>query len=191
MEMPFVWDEHKRLANLQKHGLDFADVIFFDWESALVTPTHSNRFKAMGYFEDGTAVVIYGLLGSEAVSIISFRPASPKEREGAIPMTAKYPAKQDFQPGHGYSKEDWDSIDSPELTDEEMARLRPARKVLPSGFFEAVNEARKARGRPPMQQTKKSVTIRLDVDLYEHYKAKGDRWQTQMNNDLRKLAGLK
>jgi len=106
-------------------------------------------------------------------------------------MTAKYPAKQDFQPGHGYSKEDWDSIDSPELTDEEMARLRPAREVLPSGFFEAVNEARKARGRPPMQQTKKSVTIRLDADLYEHYKAKGDRWQTQMNNDLRKLAGLK
>jgi uncharacterized DUF497 family protein len=75
--MPFVW--HKRLANLQKHGLDFADVIFFDWESELVTPTHSNSFKAMGYSEDGTAVVIYGLLGSEAVSIISFRPASPKE----------------------------------------------------------------------------------------------------------------
>ncbi|WP_018856675.1 BrnT family toxin [Rhizobium sp. 42MFCr.1] len=79
--MRFEWDESKRVANLHKHGLDFADVIFFDWESALVTPTHSNRFKAIGYFEDGTAVIIYGLLGSEAVSIISFRPASARERE--------------------------------------------------------------------------------------------------------------
>lgn len=79
--MRFEWDESKRVANLHKHGLDFADVIFFDWESALVTPTYSNRFKAIGYFEDGTAVIIYGLLGSEAVSIISFRPASARERE--------------------------------------------------------------------------------------------------------------
>jgi len=29
--------------------------------------------------EDGTAVVVYALLGSEAVSLISFRPASNKE----------------------------------------------------------------------------------------------------------------
>jgi len=27
-----TWDEAKRIANLQKHGLDFGDVYFFDWK---------------------------------------------------------------------------------------------------------------------------------------------------------------
>ncbi|WP_018856674.1 BrnA antitoxin family protein [Rhizobium sp. 42MFCr.1] len=103
----------------------------------------------------------------------------------------KYPVKKEFQPGNGYTKQDWDAVDSPELTNEEIAALRPARQVLPSSFFEEVDKARKARGRPPMARTKKSVTIRLDADLVEHYKARGDRWQTQINSDLRKLSGLK
>jgi uncharacterized DUF497 family protein len=37
--------------------------------------------KAVGYFEDGTAVVIFATLGTEAISIISFRPASERERK--------------------------------------------------------------------------------------------------------------
>jgi uncharacterized DUF497 family protein len=42
---------------------------------------HSSRMKAIGCFADGTAVVIFGTLGTEAISIISFRPASAKERK--------------------------------------------------------------------------------------------------------------
>jgi hypothetical protein len=79
--MKIVWDESKRLSNLDKHGLDFADIYDFEWETALITTTHKDRFKAIGYFRDGTSVVIYAALGSEALSIISFRPASPKERK--------------------------------------------------------------------------------------------------------------
>jgi len=45
----------------------------------VITASHGGRFKAIGYYEDGTAVVVYALLGSEAVSLISFRPASNKE----------------------------------------------------------------------------------------------------------------
>jgi uncharacterized protein (DUF4415 family) len=37
--------------------------------------------------------------------------------------------------------------DNPELTDEQLARLRPARDVLPPEFFEAVAEHRQTRGR--------------------------------------------
>ncbi len=77
--MKIIWDEPKRLANLDKHGFDFADVVYFDWSTALVDATHSNRVKAIGYFEDGTAVVIYAMRGAEAISIVSFRPASAKE----------------------------------------------------------------------------------------------------------------
>ncbi len=78
--MKIVWDEPKRQANIAKHGMDFADVVFFGWETALIAKSHSNRMKAIGYFEDGAAVVIYAELGTEAISIISFRPANPKER---------------------------------------------------------------------------------------------------------------
>ncbi|MGI2035174.1 BrnT family toxin [Rhizobium panacihumi] len=78
--MIFVWDEVKRRANQDKHGLDFADVVWFGWETAVLEPSHSGRVKAIGYYRDGTAVVIYATLGTEAISIISFRDASPKER---------------------------------------------------------------------------------------------------------------
>jgi uncharacterized DUF497 family protein len=76
----FVWDERKRLANIEKHGLDFEDVAFFQWETAVLEKGHSGRTKAIGYFEDGTAVVIFAKLGAEAVSLVSFRPANAKEK---------------------------------------------------------------------------------------------------------------
>lgn len=75
-----IWDEHKRRENRNKHGLDFADVVSFDWAGAIYEASHSNRIKAIGYFRDGTAVVIYAELGTEAISIISFRHANKTER---------------------------------------------------------------------------------------------------------------
>ena len=84
--MQFVWDERKRLVNLEKHGFDFQDIGFFDWQNALVEPAGPDafgraRFKAIGSFRDGTAAAIFGFLGTEAISIISFRQAGPKERK--------------------------------------------------------------------------------------------------------------
>ncbi|OLP44666.1 BrnT family toxin [Rhizobium oryziradicis] len=79
--MRIIWDEPKRLANLHKHGFDFADVVHFEWETAVIDASHSKRMKAIGYYADGTAVVIFATLGTEAMSIISFRPASAKERK--------------------------------------------------------------------------------------------------------------
>lgn len=83
--MKIIWGEPKRLANIEKHGLDFADIGEFAWESALFEESLAKnfgrqRFKALGYFRDGTAAVIFATLGSEAISIISFRQASKQER---------------------------------------------------------------------------------------------------------------
>lgn len=82
----FVWDERKRLVNLDKHGLDFDDVVEFDWLGARIVNARPDsegrkRLKALGRYSDGTAVVIFALLGTEAVSIISFRHANAKERK--------------------------------------------------------------------------------------------------------------
>ncbi|MFN3077946.1 MAG: BrnT family toxin [Alphaproteobacteria bacterium] len=79
--MKIVYDPPKRLANLTKHGLDFADLengAFF--ETALVCPAKLGRFQAIGRFEDGTIAVVFAMLGSEGLSVVSMRPASKKER---------------------------------------------------------------------------------------------------------------
>ncbi len=91
--MKIVWDEPKRRANLEKHGFDFADVSELHWVNAVVEDGKPDaegrrRLKAIAYFRDGTAAVVFALLGTEAISIISFRPASDRERR-RLPWPSK------------------------------------------------------------------------------------------------------
>lgn len=76
-----LWDEPKRLANIAKHGLDFAmlDEGFFN--AAIFAPAKGGRFAAIGMLEERTITVIFLPLGHEAVSVISMRPASIWERQ--------------------------------------------------------------------------------------------------------------
>jgi len=46
--MKIVWDEPKRRLNLERHGLDFADLSFDFFSSAMVYPAKSGRFVAIG-----------------------------------------------------------------------------------------------------------------------------------------------
>lgn len=78
--MIITWDEPKRLANLDKHGMDFALLTEDFFADALIIPAREGRYKAVGMLADGTLVVIFALLGSEAISIISMRTASANER---------------------------------------------------------------------------------------------------------------
>lgn len=79
--MRIVWDETKRLANLDKHGLDFADLNETFFDNALVVPSHNKRWAAVGVSIRGVIVVVFARLGREGVSIISMRPASRSERK--------------------------------------------------------------------------------------------------------------
>lgn len=76
-----------------------------------------------------------------------------------------------------------------EWTDEDMAQARPATEVLPSNVLAAFDEARK-RGRPVAASTKVKVMLRIDPDVVEAYRNAGPGWQTRMNEDLRRAAGL-
>jgi hypothetical protein len=75
-----VWDEPKRRANLEKHGLDFADLneTFLTMRSSFRPIT---RAVAIGVSIRGVVVVVFARLGREGVSIISMRPASRNERK--------------------------------------------------------------------------------------------------------------
>lgn len=77
--MIIVWDEPKRLANIDKHGIDFADISEAFFLSAIVRPAKDGRYAAIGEL-DGVTVVIFAVLGSEAISIVSARRASRRER---------------------------------------------------------------------------------------------------------------
>lgn len=83
--MKIVWDERKRLSNLAKHGLDFEMVVDFDWDRALIGAAHRSRhghqrMKATGLLSERTVVIIFSVLGSEAISIVSVRAANSRER---------------------------------------------------------------------------------------------------------------
>jgi hypothetical protein len=79
--MKILWDEPKRLANLDKHGLDFADLNETFFDSALVLPSRHRRWIGIGKNIHGVIVVVFVALGKEAVSVISMRPASRNERK--------------------------------------------------------------------------------------------------------------
>ena len=78
--MKILWDEPKRLANLAKHGLDFADLDESFFENSLVVSGKKRRLMAIGVSISGLIVVVFVVMGAEAVSVISMRPASPRER---------------------------------------------------------------------------------------------------------------
>lgn len=65
--------------------------------------------------------------------------------------------------------------------------LRPGMKLRPvSAATLAI--VRKGRGRPPSEETKEQVTLRLDKDVIDHFKKEGPGWQTRINAFLRSAA---
>jgi uncharacterized DUF497 family protein len=81
--MKIVWDEPKRHANLSRHRMDFADLDSAFFRTAVVLPAKQGRLIAVGRLANGVITVIFILLGTEAISVISMRPASRKERKRA------------------------------------------------------------------------------------------------------------
>ena len=82
--MKIVWDEVKRHANIAKHGLDFAELTEEWFLGATIEPAQGERWKAIGEFQGRLIVlVVFRPLGSEALSVISMRPAGLDERSRA------------------------------------------------------------------------------------------------------------
>jgi uncharacterized protein (DUF4415 family) len=70
-----------------------------------------------------------------------------------------------------------------ELTADDFRHFRPTSEVLP----ELVKLWRKRGERGPQKApTKKQVTLRLDKDVVDRFRATGAGWQSRMNEALRK-----
>ncbi|AYC99889.1 BrnA antitoxin family protein [Neorhizobium sp. NCHU2750] len=79
--------------------------------------------------------------------------------------------------------------DNPPLTDAKLASMRPFREVFPEMAAE-MEKAIAARGRPKIEAPKVAVTLRLDPDVLDRFKASGKDWRSRMAEELRKAAGL-
>ncbi|MEO8667260.1 MAG: BrnT family toxin [Bauldia sp.] len=80
--MRIVWDEPKRLANIEKHGLDFAELSVEFFEAATIYPAKAGRLMALAALNGRPVIAVVFLpLGTEGISIISMRTASLKERK--------------------------------------------------------------------------------------------------------------
>ena len=88
-ELKFEWDEAKRQANIEKHGLDFVDAgVLFNSEGApfLVSldvreEYGEERWIGLGLLSNRVVVVVYTEPDENTRRIISFRKAVSYERE--------------------------------------------------------------------------------------------------------------
>ncbi|WP_299941236.1 BrnA antitoxin family protein [uncultured Nitratireductor sp.] len=99
-------------------------------------------------------------------------------------MAIEFKPQKEFKPGRGYTKKDWDEVsDNPPLTKEQMKQAKPFREAFPEQA-KAMEQEIARRGRPPLPQTKKPVTIRLNPETIEKFKATGKGWQSRISEIL-------
>jgi uncharacterized protein (DUF4415 family) len=91
------------------------------------------------------------------------------------------------------SATEWDDDDIPELTDAMMehGEIRIGNKVIRPATGVLTKDGIRPIGRPPLGDApKKQVTLRLDADLIDRFRATGKGWQSRINEALRKAVGI-
>ena len=79
--MIFAWDEPRRQSNLAKHGFDFAGLNEEFFLAARIVDAKQHRLMAIGEFNGELIIaVVFAPLGTEAISVVSMRRASGRER---------------------------------------------------------------------------------------------------------------
>ncbi len=76
--------------------------------------------------------------------------------------------------------------DNPEWTAEDFAKAVPFIEAFPA-LAEAMRK--NIAGRPKSENPKVAVSLRLDRDVVEKFRATGPGWQTRINAALRQAAG--
>jgi uncharacterized protein (DUF4415 family) len=74
------------------------------------------------------------------------------------------------------TKKDWDSVESPPLSEELLLKMKPVQASHPM-------IPKRVRG-PQKDPVKVPVSIRLGPEVVEYFKAQGKGWQTRINDIL-------
>ncbi len=75
------------------------------------------------------------------------------------------------------SQEDGDDVDSPPLTDEMMAKMRPHKELFPD-WPDRITLG------PHKEPKKVPVSIRFSPEMVEYFKSSGKGWQSRLNQAL-------
>jgi uncharacterized protein len=83
--MRFEWDEAKRLANLQKHGVDFRDAPeMFTGKMVIALDRRvdygEERYIGFGVLQGRVMAVVFSRRLPDIIRIISLRKANPREQ---------------------------------------------------------------------------------------------------------------
>ena len=82
------------------------------------------------------------------------------------------------------SQEDWDAVDSPGLTDDQLRQLKPVALTNPE-IIEAFNRGDLKRRGPQKTPTKTLISIRYSPEVLDYFRATGPGWQTKMDEALK------
>jgi uncharacterized protein (DUF4415 family) len=85
------------------------------------------------------------------------------------------------------SQNNWDAVDSPPLSDDILAAMKPARETFPDLAEESARRKRGQRG-PQKKPRKVMISLRLESSIVDAYKAAGRGYQTRMAAVLEKHA---
>jgi len=72
--------------------------------------------------------------------------------------------------------------DDYEATDAELARAVPFAEAFP----ELMDSIHRPRGRPRVENPKQAVTLRLDPETVERFRARGPDWRARMSDVLKR-----
>lgn len=101
-------------------------------------------------------------------------------------MSASKPATPTFSPD-AFGATDFAKVDAHTIAPEEYDELPELTEgdLEAADIYHGTTLIRRGRGRPPVARVKKLVTLRLDPEVVERWKASGPGWQTRMNAVLR------
>ena len=87
----YDWDETKRADNFAKHGIDFAEVLGFEWDKALIAADTRRdygelRYSAFGLIEDRLFNLVFTARAG-GIRVISLRRANRREVRSYVYQT--------------------------------------------------------------------------------------------------------
>jgi uncharacterized protein (DUF4415 family) len=100
-------------------------------------------------------------------------------------MTGKTKQTAHFEPGRGYTQEDWDEVsDNPEWTAEDFREAKPFAEMFPE-LARSLADGDTVVGDPKLTKL-----VALDRRVVEKFESQGGDWRERMNEVLRKAVGL-
>ena len=174
-EMIFEWDAAKNSANIAKHGIDFEDAIrIFDGPVLEKEDTRKDyretRYVAFGVADARQLVVVYTQRG-ERRRVISQGERMLVNEKRIVRSTSKRKRRR--------GRTDWARVDA--LTDREVektARADPdAAPILDREWFRTA--------RLVLPERKVPISLRMDREVVDWFKAHGKRYQSRMNAVLK------